>query len=101
MTKTQELIDQANSTHAQYPQYKGHWDTWLVAEAKRNIRIRGRQVAAKGDQVLFNPASFTTAAHPDVLAGVRAAGFVTVFLPNYCEGGMDASVSVKNVMLAG
>jgi hypothetical protein len=97
-TITAELIAAAEASHAKYPHYRGHWDGWVPVRIRRNLRSRGAPIATKGEIVLMDPNSLTTADHPDVIAGVRAAGFVTVFLPNHwMEGGIDTSVAYKDV----
>lgn len=51
------LTAEAEAQHSQYPHYAGHWDGWVVAVAKRPVRSRGKEVVAKGEAVLFDPAS--------------------------------------------
>lgn len=93
------LVNEAEANLALlYPHYKGHWDGWVVAKLKRDIRSRGATIGHKGDFVLLDPESFTTADTPDVVAGLRAAGFVTVYLPrHYVTGGCDTSIKAKDV----
>ena len=35
-----KLIADAEAAHAQYPQYKGHWDNWILGRVKRRIAMR-------------------------------------------------------------
>lgn len=56
-TTLKELTAAANERHADHPQYAGHFDGWVVATAKRAVRSRGQEVVAKGEAVLFDPAS--------------------------------------------
>lgn len=87
------LVAEAEESHAQYPQYAGHWDGWVPARVKRDIKSRGATVARKGDVVLIDPESFTTEESPEVIAGWHAPGMVTAFLPrHYIKGGCDTSV---------
>lgn len=51
------LLAEADQAHAAHAQYKGYWDNWVVARAKKRIVQRGVEVAAKGDLVLLDPAS--------------------------------------------
>lgn len=51
------LTSEAEATHAEYPQYRDHWNDWTVAVAKRDVKSRGAVIVSKGDSVLFNPAS--------------------------------------------
>lgn len=93
----QLLVNEAEEQKAAYPQFRGHWDGWVVAKLKREIRSRGATVGNKDDFVLLDPESFTTPDHPDVVAGLRSAGFVTVYLPRHYAGGCDTSVKATDV----
>lgn len=86
------LVTEAAAQHEPYPQYAGHWDAWSVGRLKRDVKSRGALIGSKGDFVLYDPESFTTAESPDVLAGYRAPGMVTVYLPRHYAGGCDASI---------
>lgn len=98
----QALVEFAESTHAAFPQYRGHWDSWLVATVARDLSSKGKQIASLGEFVLVDPASITTAEHPDVKAGFRAAGMITAFLPNHwIDGGCDTSVRCSQVEVCG
>lgn len=71
-----ELLAEADAANAVYPQYRGHWDAWVVARARRDIRQRGELRLAKGEYCLLNPASL--AKHPD--GRFPEVTFVTVYL---------------------
>ncbi len=86
------LVNEAEAQQAAYPQYAGHWDAWSVGTLKRDVKSRGALVGSKGDFVLYDPESFTTEDHPEVIAGWRAPGMVTVYLPRHYAGGCDTSI---------
>jgi hypothetical protein len=56
-TTIEEMVAAADASHAQYPQYAGHWDGWVMAVARRSVRSRGKEIVAKNEPVLFDPAS--------------------------------------------
>lgn len=94
------LIAEAERQHAEYPQYAGHWDGWSVGALKRDVKSRGALVGSKGDFVLYDPESFTTEDHPEVVAGWRASGMVTVYLPAHYAGGCDTSIRASYLKAA-
>lgn len=50
------LIDLAEANHAQYPQYRGTWDNWLLAEiAEDAFGKDGKLTAPEGTPVLLSP----------------------------------------------
>lgn len=55
MAIKQELVAQAESQLAQYPQYEGHWDDWTVGLVKRDIKTKAGLAFRKGDAVLVQP----------------------------------------------
>lgn len=98
MTLKDRLVAEASKLKAKYPQYDGYFDDWEVVRIKRNLRSRGAPIASKGEFVLMEPDSLTTPDHPDVVAGLRSVGFVTVFLPNHwLDGGSSTSVKATDV----
>jgi hypothetical protein len=42
----------AEATHAQYPQFRGHWDGWKLGRMTRDLETKGGHIVA-GDIVLF------------------------------------------------
>lgn len=94
------LIAEAERQHAAHPQYAGHWDSWSVGTLKRDVKSRGALVGSKDDFVLYDPESFTTEDHPEVVAGFRAAGFVTVYLSAHYAGGCDTSIRATYLKVA-
>lgn len=87
------LIEQAERSHAAYPQYRGHWDTWVLVRIRQTIKSRGTVIATKGEVVLMDPASVGPNEHRE-----DDKVFCTVFLPNhYIEQGCDTSVSYDKV----
>lgn len=51
----QSLIAEANRAHAQYPQYKGHWDGFILVRATRVMRGKGGLYAEAGELLLAQP----------------------------------------------
>lgn len=50
------LIARAETEHEPWPQYAGHWDNWLLAEAVRPIVSKwGDLMAEPGDRLLMKP----------------------------------------------
>ena len=94
-------IAQANETHADFPQYAGHWNDWSVGRIKRNLRNRGAQIASKGQIVLVDVSSLTTAEDPDVASGLRAAGFITAQLPDHFAGNTSTSIKATDIEILG
>jgi hypothetical protein len=41
---------QAEATHAAFPQYKGHWDGWVLVEVTKNIKTKLGQAFRKGEK---------------------------------------------------
>lgn len=58
-SERQALIAEADVAHAQYPQYRNHWDDWTVVEMTKRISARGRVQFEKGDRVLCSPETQT------------------------------------------
>lgn len=77
------LLAEANQQHAAHPQYAGHWDGWVVATARRDIKQRGVLVLRKGERCLLDPASLRP-------AGGDEAMFCTVYLAAHI-GGCDTA----------
>jgi hypothetical protein len=46
---------EAESAHAQYPQYAGHWNGWRIAEITRTVRTKLGVAFEVGDLVLVSP----------------------------------------------
>ena len=46
------LKAEAEAAHAQFPQYKGHWDGWKLARITRRIRTKLGVAFEPGDVVL-------------------------------------------------
>jgi len=91
----QRLRAQADATHAQYPQYAGHWDGWIAVTCTRPVKSRGRVIVAKGAQVLMDPTSPRRIPHDARFALPHARG--KVFATFYCPdnlGGCDTSLRV-------
>lgn len=86
------LIEQANSQHVQHPQYAGHWDSWVVVTAKRQIKAHGQVVLEKGEAVLMDPASIHTMTEADFpRPSALGKTFATFYLARNC-GGVDTSL---------
>lgn len=49
------LIGKAESDHAMYPQYKGHWNGWKLCRVKKTIRTKMGVAFVKGDIALARP----------------------------------------------
>lgn len=50
------LIDMAEANHAEYPQYRGHWDAWKLAELTSDTFTKTGQLRAPaGTLVLVGP----------------------------------------------
>lgn len=96
----QRLIHEAAEAHAEYPQYDGYWNGWLVAYAKRTLKHRGQIVAEKGDPALFDPASVKPNDDPFARPSTQGKVFLTVYLPRNC-GGMNTSWQAKDWQVAG
>lgn len=86
----EKLLAEANASHAQYAQYGGHWDAWVVARATRDIKQRGALVLRKGELCLLDPTSIHTS-EDDGFSRYPGVVFVTVFLANYLSSGCDCS----------
>ena len=50
-TTKQAIIEQANRDHAQYPQYRGHWDgpEWILVRFKKAIKTKMGLAFERGD----------------------------------------------------
>jgi hypothetical protein len=51
------LIAEADAAHVQYPQYRGHWDGWVLVRFKRNVTTKMGRAFDKGEIALAKPAS--------------------------------------------
>lgn len=49
---------EAEAAHAQYPQYQGHWDGWVLGQLTRTVRTKLGVAGVKGELVLMAPTSF-------------------------------------------
>ena len=50
------ILTVAEATHAEYPQYAGHWDGWKVCICTKNLTMKHRGPAAyRGDYCLVKP----------------------------------------------
>jgi hypothetical protein len=77
-----DLLFEVRNKHLDKPQYAGHWDNWVVAQAKRDIKDKYRdEIGFKDDFVLLDANSFR-------LNEFDKKIYVTVYLP-YNRGGMD------------
>lgn len=54
MTTRAEVIEQAEAAHAQYPQYRGHWDgdEWVLVQFKRRVTTKLGDAFLPGDITL-------------------------------------------------
>ena len=90
-----ELIAVAMSTHAQFPQYHGHWDGWVVAKAgPSGCTNRFGDGAEPGEHLLLDPASIAYSEHVGRVC-------VTVFLSAAYSGGCDTVVFADEVEVLG
>lgn len=84
-----KLIKNADVKHKQYPQYKGHWDNWGLAVAKKQIKGRGGVLCLeKGEYCLISPEAPNKekySQYPNVL-------WTTVYLEKNLDG-CDTSVN--------
>jgi len=53
------LIKIADAAHTEYPQYKGHWDNWLLGVVTFPTNVKAGLVAPVGADVLVNPRGCT------------------------------------------
>jgi len=91
-------IAEAAKAHADFPQYHdGYWNDWSVGRIKRNLRSRGAQIASKGQIVLVNESSLTTADQPEVASGMRRAGYITAQLPDHYAGNTATSIKATDI----
>lgn len=51
----EQLIQQAESQLSAYPQYKGHWNNWVVVKVLKTIKTKLGVAFHAGDLVLANP----------------------------------------------
>jgi hypothetical protein len=86
MATRQELIEQANAQHSAHAQYEGHWDAWVVATAKRQIKVRGSAVVEKGEAVLMDPASVHTCDDPLAHKSAQGKVWATFYLARSLSG---------------
>lgn len=85
------LVATAEAKMAPYPQYAGHFDRYVVAQAKRARRSRGVEVYAKHEFVLLDPDSIRTLGAGDTFSpSLVGKKVVTVWLPRNL-GGCDTS----------
>lgn len=54
----------ATMCHAEWPQYRGYFDNWVLARATKTIRYKGASILAEGRYVLAHP-SLTSWYDPD------------------------------------
>jgi hypothetical protein len=54
-TERERLIAEANRAHTRYPQYVGHWDSWVVGTITRRVKTKGGVRFEAGDRVLVDP----------------------------------------------
>jgi len=99
MTVKTELIAVAEDQHAQYPQYRGHWDTWSVGTLRKDIKSRGAVIGVRGENVLVDPDSLTKPDDPEVVAGWRRAGFIVAYFPDHYANGCNASVRARDITI--
>jgi hypothetical protein len=61
-TEQQVLIEtiraEAEAKHAQYPQYKGHWDGWFLIRMTRRVRSKLGVAFEKGEIALAKEDDF-------------------------------------------
>jgi hypothetical protein len=77
-----DLLFEVRNKHLDKPQYAGHWDNWVVAQAKRDIKDKYKdEIGFKDDFVLLDADSFE-------LDKFDKKVYVTVYLP-YNRGGMN------------
>jgi hypothetical protein len=96
-----ELLDQANTAHAQYPQYAGHFDGYVLAQVRTPRRSRGQQIMTRGQFVLLDPTSFHRRDEAfgymaEIDKGDPAEMFVTVYLHTNLSG-CDTVVRAKDL----
>ena len=90
MTTKASLIKQAEAAHAQYPQYKGKWNSWVVGTMTRDIKSRGYLVLSKGEKVLVDSATLSHQIPHGPKAGKISP---TVYAPNhYMSGGCNMAL---------
>jgi hypothetical protein len=77
------LRSEAEAQHINHPQYANHWDGWIVATAKRTVKMHGRIVLHPGEFCLMDPRSFETLGSDSKKPGKVV---VTVYLPNNLSG---------------
>lgn len=75
----------AEQKHAQYPQYRGHWDGWKLCVVTKNQKTKLGNAFYAGEIAMYNPNEIRT--HEN-------GTFYTVYSVN---NGVDTSVNAKNV----
>lgn len=96
------LIVSAEMRHAEFPQYRGHWDGWKVARATQTLQWRGYPgpdytMLREGDLVLVEP-PFTR------LVGLNMTGFRKAHLPDSPVGsgrGVDTMIPASALEVLG
>jgi hypothetical protein len=89
-----KLISQAEAAHAQYPQYRGHWDNWILGRVKRRVTMRktGWHIE-KGTLLLMEPQ-----AEPLTMGPYVGKNFRIVYSP---VSNMDTSIPDSHVEVVG
>ena len=74
----------AMSAHAQYPQFDGHWDHWILVTITKGLTTKAGEAFRQGDKALMDPKSNGTHA---TLYSVRNGGDTSVPVTNfvYCK----------------
>ena len=79
----QEIRDHAEAAHAQWPQYRGHWDGYRLATIvhTKNLKARSRGLWAVGDTVIARiQTDVDGEAMASIYAGHLPAGYTTTCL---------------------
>lgn len=75
-----ELVRAADAAHEAFPQYRHHWDRWLVGRMAEDHEAAGSEVRA-GDLVLYLPTPHDRYGSPVTVYAIRAG--VDIALPPY------------------
>ncbi len=55
LTMRDVMVKRAETDMAGYPQYKGHWDKWVIGTVTKRLKTKLGVAFEAGDEVLVNP----------------------------------------------
>jgi hypothetical protein len=95
-TLTSRFRAEAEAKHAQYPQYKGHWDGWGLVQVTRRVKTKCGEAFKKGEIALGKrdePVVDPTL-HPETLAQLNRPSYTVYSRSN----GIDTLVRASQVV---